>query len=84
MSYITIRVDKKLKKEIEKFRDINWSEVVRRAIKERIKHEKARQKERVVDAKRVRDAIKIQDKLSEKTSGRWSGAEEIRKWRDLR
>jgi metal-responsive CopG/Arc/MetJ family transcriptional regulator len=84
MSYITVRVDEKLKDEIEKFRDINWSEIVRRAVKDRLEYEKAKRKERSVDVKRVKAAIKNQDRLSDKTSGRWSGTEEIRKWRDLR
>ncbi|MBN2014687.1 MAG: VapB-type antitoxin [Candidatus Altiarchaeota archaeon] len=83
MSYITVRVDKKLKEEIEKFQDINWSEVVRQSIKERIEHEKTRQRKRTLDVKRIKKAVKAQDELSDKTSGRWSGTEEIRKWRNL-
>ncbi len=31
---ITIRIPKELKKRIERFKNINWSEVVRKAIKE--------------------------------------------------
>jgi hypothetical protein len=31
----------------------------------------------------IREAVKVQDRIREK-AGRWSGAREIRKWRDRR
>jgi len=31
-----------------------------------------------------KEAVKIQDRLSKKSSKDWSGAEEIRKWREKR
>jgi len=31
-----------------------------------------------------KEAVEIQDKLSKKSSVKWSGAEEIRKWREER
>jgi hypothetical protein len=38
---------------------------------------------RLEDKMKVKHAIEIQERLSEK-SGKWSGANEIRKWRDKR
>lgn len=36
MSIITIRVDKKMKKRMSERKDVNWSDVVRRAIAQKI------------------------------------------------
>ena len=36
---------------------------------------------RLRDETKIREAIKMQDRLSEK-SGSWSGEEEIKKWRE--
>ena len=38
---------------------------------------------RLRDKSRIKHAISVQDKLRSESAG-WSGAEEIRKWRDLR
>jgi len=37
---------------------------------------------RLRDRSRIKHAISVQDRLRSKSTG-WSGAEEIRKWRDL-
>ncbi|RLE53635.1 MAG: hypothetical protein DRJ30_06610 [Candidatus Methanomethylicota archaeon] len=37
MSIITIRIPRELKEKMKKYREINWSEVVRRALEERIR-----------------------------------------------
>ncbi len=36
MSMITVRIDKKMKKRMGEKRDVNWSDVVRRAIAQKI------------------------------------------------
>jgi predicted transcriptional regulator len=84
MSIVSFRVDEELKKKMERNRSVNWSEVVRRAISERIELEERLESERSVDFSLISDAVKGIAQLRRKTSGRWSGAEEIRKWRDLR
>jgi predicted transcriptional regulator len=84
MAIVTVRVDSELKNRMDRFRHINWSEVIRRAIIERIALEEALTSSRVIDVKRLEEAIIDQDRLRSKTTGRWLGAEEIRKWRDLR
>lgn len=70
MSNITITVDKALKKRMQEFKDVNWSEVARAAFEEKVKIEKR---------KEAAQAIK---EIRRKSKTKWSGSEEIRKWRD--
>lgn len=84
MSVVTVRVDDELKKRMDRLRHVNWSEVVRRAIAERIALEETLASSRIIDVRRLEEAIRDQDRLRSKTTGKWSGAEEIRKWRELR
>lgn len=83
MAIFTVRIDEKLKKKMEKLKHINWSEVVRQAISNMIENESINSG-RKINFERVMSAAKEQDRLRTKTSGSWSGAEEIRKWRELR
>jgi len=64
-------VPAELKKKMEKTGDVNWSEVAREAFEEEVKR------------KEMREASEAIDRIREKTrmSG-WSGAKEIRRWRD--
>jgi Arc/MetJ-type ribon-helix-helix transcriptional regulator len=41
MSMISVRVDKELKKRMEKMKDVNWSEVVRQALTRFLAEEEA-------------------------------------------
>jgi metal-responsive CopG/Arc/MetJ family transcriptional regulator len=84
MTIITIRIDEKLKKKMDKMKHINWSEVVRQAISNLIDKEESMRSRRQINLERVMKAAREQDKLRAKTTGSWSGTEEIRKWRDLR
>ncbi len=78
---ISVRIDKELKKEMDKFSYINWSEVIRRAIEKKIEEEKAKVREK--DLVRVRRASEIAKKLRRRIEG-WSSTEEIRRWRKIR
>jgi len=84
MTIVTVRLDDKLKNKMKKFRRVNWSEVIRGAILERISIEESLSARRVIDVALLQKAIRDQDRLRAKTTGTWSGAEEIRKWRELR
>ncbi len=84
MSVVSVRLDEKLKSKMDKYKHVNWSEVLRKAIAERVALEEMLTKKRSVKMELVREAAGSQDRLRAKTSGKWSGAEEIRKWRDLR
>ncbi len=73
MANVTVTVPEGLKKKMEQVPGVNWSEVAREAFEETIRR------------KQMREAAEAMDRLREsvKASG-WSGAREIRKWRDTR
>jgi len=84
LAIVTVRLDEQLKQKMKKLRHVNWSEVIRTAINERISQEETLASQRSVDVASLRKAMADQDRLRSKTTGTWSGAEEIRKWRELR
>ncbi len=73
MANVTVTVPEGLKKKMEEASGVNWSEVAREAFEETIRR------------KKMREAAEAMDRLREstKTPG-WSGAGEVRKWRDTR
>ncbi len=73
MANVTVTVPEGLKKKMEQVPGVNWSEVAREAFEETIRR------------KQMREAAEAMDRLREsvKAPG-WSGAREIRKWRDTR
>ena len=83
MKPISMRIDEKTKARMEAHPDLNWSEIIRRAIKERLDIEEALRMKKVDHARALR-ATKAMVRLRAKTSGNWNGAEEIRKWRAFR
>jgi len=70
MVNITISVSEELKRRMERFKHVNWSEVAREAFKETASQEEMRI---------AADAIKT---LRLESQAEWNGAKEIRKWRD--
>jgi len=84
MSTVTVRLDEKTKRKMKKLHRVNWSEVIRSAILERISLEESIAARRPIDVTLLQKTIRDQDRLRAKTTGAWSGAEEIRKWRQLR
>lgn len=75
LSTITVRIDPEIKKRMKKFSYINWSEVVRRAIVEKLREE---------EKKNLAEAILINEKLRRKAPEGWDSAEVIRLWRRKR
>ena len=67
---MTITIPEELRLKIKKIKGVNWSEVARRAFEEEIKK---------IERKKAADEI---DKLREESRVKWSGVEEIRKWRN--
>jgi Arc/MetJ-type ribon-helix-helix transcriptional regulator len=84
MTIVTVRLDERLKSKMKRLRHVNWSEVIRAAIAERIWLEESIAARRSINLDLLRNAIADQDRLRAKSSGVWSGAEEVRKWRELR
>ena len=71
MANVTITVPEELKREMKKRKRTNWSWVARKAFEEAIRQEEMTMAADGIDRLRT----------SSKTLG-WSGAKEIRKWRD--
>ncbi len=71
MANVTISVPEELKKKMEHAGGVNWSEVARQAFEEAVRR------------REMLEAAQDIDRLREETkSPGWSGAREIRKWRD--
>ena len=78
---VSFRIDKELKKRMDRLKHINWSEVVRQAIHEVVVREEA--KIRGKDLTKIKRAVLKSKELSRRIEG-WSSVEEIRKWREGR
>jgi len=66
----TITLPKELKEKMKKVKNVNWSEVARKAFEEEI-----RKIERIKASEEI-------DKLRKESKVEWNGVEEIRKWRE--
>ncbi len=73
MANVTVAVPEGLKKKMEQVPGVNWSEVAREAFEETIRRRQMREAAEAMD--RLRESVKAPG---------WSGAREIRKWRDTR
>ena len=73
------RVDEETRRKMKRLRHVNWSEVMRQAIIEKIEEETRRE----IDPNEIDEAIRLMDQVR-RPRGDFDGAEEIRKWRDRR
>ena len=71
MKTISIKVPESMHQEMKRL-NINWSGAIRKLIEDKL------------EAEKMKKACKIQDGIRKKTSGDWSGTEEIRKWRNMK
>jgi hypothetical protein len=71
MANVTVSVPEDLKKKMEQVGGVNWSEVARQAFEEAVRRREMLEAAQNID--RIREETK---------SPGWSGAREIRKWRD--
>ncbi len=69
---ITVRIPRELKERMDRFGYINWSEVIRKAIEEKVREEE------------IKWALKIMDEISVKAKPERPLAEVIREFRDRR
>ena len=74
MTVITVRIDEETKAKMDSV-DVNWSEVIRSAIKRRIEEEKRRN---------LAKAVLINEELRRPTRGEEKAEEIIRRFRDER
>jgi len=72
LAVVSVRVDEEVKRKMRELPHVNWSDIVRQSIVSKIREEE------------MKRACETMDELAEKTSSRWSGTEEIRRWREKR
>jgi len=77
MPVFTVMVDEQLKRKMDDLKEVNWSEVTRAAIEEKVKE---MEMWRHVDVRRMKLASAETDELRRKVEG-WSSTSEIRRWR---
>ncbi|MEM2507036.1 MAG: hypothetical protein QXF61_08360 [Nitrososphaeria archaeon] len=73
MALITVRVDEELKKRMSRFKNINWSEIIRKAILDTLKREEERN---------LAIALLLNEKNVITPDEGFSSVEVIRKWRE--
>jgi predicted transcriptional regulator len=78
MAVMSTKIPDDLKARVDHFPHINWSEVMRSAILEKLIQEE--QKEFHRDPKIIAESIKEMDSLRRKATG--NSTEELRKWRE--
>jgi predicted transcriptional regulator len=78
MPVITLRVDDQLKRKMEELREVNWSEVARKAIEEKIAQAELWHP---VNVQLLKEASQDTDSLRRNAKG-WDSTSEIRRWRD--
>jgi len=72
MAVVTVRVPEETKREMEKLKHVNWSEVMRKAITEEVRR------------KRMRSAARRIEELRAKSKIKWDSVSVIREWRERR
>jgi len=82
MEVVSFKIDSRLKKKMKQYKDINWSEILREAVEKRLILEEFF-RNTSFDVKKALKASSAIDTLRTKTSGSWSGEEEIKHWRTL-
>jgi hypothetical protein len=84
MAIVNVRIPDDLKTRMSNLPELNWSEIVREAIENKISSERRRAKDR----EKIRGALKAQDRIAEtlarRYTGSWKGTEVIRFWRERR
>lgn len=73
MPIITVKISEELRRKMREMRHINWSEVIRNAIKERIEQEAGRN---------IAKALLLNEKNIIKPEKGFSSTDFIRRWRE--
>jgi len=77
---VSARIEEETRRRMRRLPHVNWSQVIREAIEERLQTEEARrrpERAQLLEAKRLAGSVR-------RPSPGWDSTEEIRKWRDLR
>ncbi|KKK99768.1 hypothetical protein LCGC14_2629410 [marine sediment metagenome] len=75
MTNISVRIDPELKEMMDKFKDLNWSAVIRDAIKKRIENETERN---------LAKAVLINERIIKKAPKDFNSSDIIRRFREER
>jgi hypothetical protein len=79
---VSAKVDDETRRRMKRLPDINWSEIIRQAILNKIEEEEARRLQ--FDKEKLEKAAKETDALRTPSKPGWDSTEEIRRWRDAR
>ena len=83
MEVVSIKVDSSTKKRMARMRDINWSEVLRDAIRRRLELEERLRTP--IDRRRASEAARRMDEFRRQLGASdYDSTKEIRRWRELR
>jgi len=77
---VSARIDEETRRRMRRLPHVNWSQVIREAINDRLRKEETRRRPdraQLLEAKRLADSVR-------RPSPGWDSTEEIRRWRDLR
>lgn len=72
---VSVRVDEKLKREMEKLKSINWSEVIRETVERKVKEE---------EDINIAEAVLLNERLRKKAPEGWDSTSVIKAWRKRR
>ncbi len=75
MPVISVRVEEDVKRQMEKLKHINWSEVIRSAVLRVIEEEKGRN---------LAKAVLLNEKIRKTAPKGWNSTDLIRHWRESR
>lgn len=75
MTNISVRIDPELKEKMDKFKDLNWSAVIRYAIKKKIETETGRN---------LAKAVLINERIIKKAPKDFNSSDIIRRFREER
>jgi len=86
MTSITVRVPERLRREMRRLRHVNWSEVIRKSIEERVALEQVahgRDRARIIETNKMVDNL-YEDIKKRYGIVKYDSATTVRAWRDLR
>ncbi|MEM2902539.1 MAG: hypothetical protein QXO32_07425 [Candidatus Bathyarchaeia archaeon] len=72
MATLTVRIDEELRRKMKALSYVNWSDVVREAIKRKVREEERRD---------LAEAVLLNEQLRRKPPEGWNAAKVIREWR---
>jgi len=75
MPTISVRIDPELKKKMDKLKNLNWSEIIRKSIKREIQNEMK---------KNLAKAVLINEKICKKAPENFNSVDLIRRFREER